>query len=428
MTMTPWGESAELRDRRLRAVRGSSREDVERSQRERLYGATVAVVASKGYGPTTIADLIAVAGVSRSTFYGLFEDKEACFLATLDLCVRGVIGATKASLDLNGEGPLRQRAEAGLGQFVQLLVAQPDAARVCIVESEAAGARAIAMVDRAAAEFAGMLGAVLERLPDQRGMPREIIDAMVGGVRKLLQTRLNRRTEGELLELVPKLATLGLSYRPPPHPLPDRPPRGRDRPTVERQHGVDEPSQRLELAAMRVIARDGYADSAMDDIAKEAGVSLKTIYANFEDKADLFGAALLRSRLRMTTSTFPAFRRAGDWPSGMVALVRASLAFLEAEADFTRLITVGVHGVGGAALETRDRTFDATQHFIEAGFGDTGPVHPIAAEAIQSIIYELVSVRVRSRHKNLQGLAPLAIYMILAPYLGAEEAYRYAVS
>jgi AcrR family transcriptional regulator len=425
MTATPWGESEGLRDRKLRAVRGSSREDVERNQRERLYGATVAVVASQGYGPTTVADLTEVAGVSRSTFYGFFEDKEACFLETLDLLVRGVIGATEASL--RREGPIIERAEAGLGQFVELLVIQPDAARLCVVEAEAAGPRAIAMVDRAVSRFGDMLASVIDGIPVQQGMPREVVDAMLGGIRKLLQTRLNRRTEGELPALIPELVALGLSYRPPPGPLPDKPPRGRQGPAVERQRGIDEPAQRLELAAMAVIARKGYPDSTMEEIAKEAGVSLKTIYAHFEDKADLFEAAMLRSRLRMTTSTFPAYRRAADWPSRMVALVHASLAFLEAEADFTRLITVDVHGAGAAALETRDRTFDATQHFIEAGFGADTPFHPIVAEALQSTIYELVSQRVRSRYKNLQGLGPLAIYMILAPFLGADEAYRHAV-
>jgi AcrR family transcriptional regulator len=426
MPATPWGDSSQLRERKLRAARGAPRAEVEQNQRERLHGAVVAVVASKGYGETTISDLIEVAGLSRSTFYGFYEDKEACFLATLDLLVRGIIVATEYGL--KQEGPVLERAEAGLGGFVTLLVEQPDAARICVVESEAAGPRAVAIVDRAVQRFGDMLASVLEGLPGHEGMPRELVDALVGGLRKLMQTRLNRRTEGELAELAPHLVALGLSYTAPPGPLPDRAPRGKNRPSVERQQGVDEPSQRLELAAMAVIAREGYADSTMESIAREAGVSLKTIYALFDNKADLLDAALLRSRLRMITSTIPAYKRAGDWPSGMVALVRASLAFLEAEADFTRLITVDVHGAGAGALETRDRTFDSTQPFIEAGFDAEAPLHPIAAEAIQGAIYELVSRRVRSRHKNLVGMAPLAIYMILAPFLGAEEAYRRAVA
>jgi AcrR family transcriptional regulator len=425
MTTTPWGESTELRRRKLRGRQRLAPEEVERNQRERLYGATVAVVAEKGYGPTTIADLMTVAGVSRSTFYSYFEDKESCFLATLELLLAGVVVATETALE--GEGPLRERAEAGLGAFIGLLVAQPDAARICVVESDAAGERAIAMVDAAAARFASILAEVFERLPEQKGMPRQVVDAMVGGVRKLLQSRLNRRTEDELPKLVPHLVALGLSYRPPPRRLPDRAPRGKNnQPEAGRQRGIDEPAQRIELAAMAVIARDGYSASTVADIAKEAGVSLKTLYATFADKADLFEAALLRSRLRMGAATIPAFRRASNRTAGIVELVRSGLAFLEAEDDFARLITVDVHGAGRAALESRDRALDATRHYIEAGTGEG--LDPIATEAIQSALYALLVARVRSRYKNLQGMAPLAIYLILCPTLGAEEAYRYAVS
>jgi AcrR family transcriptional regulator len=421
MTMTPWGESETLRERKLRGGPGVPREEIERNQRERIHGAMVAVAAAKGYPSTTIADLLEVAGVSRSTFYGYFADKEACFLATLEPILAGILAATRSSLE--GGSPLRERAEAGLGAFVGLIVAQPDAARLCVVEAEAAGPRAVAMVDASAAEFAAMLAAVLEQLPDQRGMPAEIVEAMVGGIRKMLQTRLHRRSEGELAALVPALVELGLSYRPPPRALPDRPPRGRSASTAERYRGVDEPAQRLELAAMAVIAREGYAEAAMAAIASEARVSLGTLYANFADKSDLFEAAMLRSRLRMASATIPAYRRAGSWPEAIAALARASLAFLEAEQDFAKLITVDVHGAGAAALETRDRALESTRHFIEAGLGEKNPV---AAEAIQSTLYAMLAARVRSRHRNLQGMAPLAIYMILAPFLGAEEAYGWA--
>jgi AcrR family transcriptional regulator len=54
------------------------------SQRDRLFEAMIAAVAEKGYGATTVADVIAGAGVSRATFYELFGDKEDCFIAAHD--------------------------------------------------------------------------------------------------------------------------------------------------------------------------------------------------------------------------------------------------------------------------------------------------------------------------------------------------------
>src|SRR5690242_3020391 len=76
-----------------RQARGSSpfglrhrtaREAVMASQRGRVLEAMVKAVAEKGYAATTIADVVARAGVSRRTFYEQFRDKEACFLAAFD--------------------------------------------------------------------------------------------------------------------------------------------------------------------------------------------------------------------------------------------------------------------------------------------------------------------------------------------------------
>ena len=46
---TPWGPSDSLRGRRLRPGPGASSEEVEKNQRERLYGGTIAAVHSLGY-------------------------------------------------------------------------------------------------------------------------------------------------------------------------------------------------------------------------------------------------------------------------------------------------------------------------------------------------------------------------------------------
>src|SRR5207342_1518423 len=71
----PAGES---RREHWRPPRGRHRlppEVIARSQRERLLDAAIDVVAEKGYGATTVADLSKEAGISRTTFYEMFEDK-----------------------------------------------------------------------------------------------------------------------------------------------------------------------------------------------------------------------------------------------------------------------------------------------------------------------------------------------------------------
>jgi AcrR family transcriptional regulator len=423
MTQTPWGDSGELRGRKLAPGPGVSAGDVELNHRERLYGAMVAVSAEKGYAETTVGGLIRVAGVSRTTFYKYFEDKEACFLTTLEVLVAGIVGITRSQL--RSEESWQQRAGQGMETFMQLLVTQPDSARLCVVEADAAGPRARAVVDRAAKEFEAMVASVFEELPEQRGMPPEMVRAMVGAARKIMQTRLHRRTEGELLEMVPALIELAFRYKPPPGPLSDR--SRRKRPTQPVAPGADEPAERIEAATMAAMARAGYAEATLADIAAEAGISLRTFYGTFPGKLEAFEAALLRGRLRIAAATVPAYRRASSWPEGVWALVHAGLAFLDAEPDFARLITVDVHGAGREALEGRDRAIEATRKFIEAGLPSPSPENQVVVEAIQSGLYGILSERMRSKRRgNLRGLAPLMIYMTLVPFLGPDEAYEWA--
>ena len=52
-----------------------------------MYGGMIEAVAQRGYSRTTVAHVIALAGVSRRAFYEQFPNKEACFLATYDIVV-----------------------------------------------------------------------------------------------------------------------------------------------------------------------------------------------------------------------------------------------------------------------------------------------------------------------------------------------------
>jgi AcrR family transcriptional regulator len=50
----------------------------------------------------------------------------------------------------------------------------------------------------------------------------------------------------------------------------------------------------LIAAATRVFLRDGYGSTSIDKVAGEAGVSTRTIYERFKNKADLLGAVINR--------------------------------------------------------------------------------------------------------------------------------------
>jgi AcrR family transcriptional regulator len=123
---------------------GLPRELVDASQRQRLLHGVTATVARKGYGPTTIADITAQAGVSKKTFYEHFADKLSCFLAAFDHGSAAMLHAvTDASRDALAAGAVEQLRQADRA-YLAFLVDEEPYARMFFLEMLAAGPAAIA--------------------------------------------------------------------------------------------------------------------------------------------------------------------------------------------------------------------------------------------------------------------------------------------
>jgi AcrR family transcriptional regulator len=410
---TPWGDAEALRSRKLQPGAGASREEVVRSQRERLFAAMVAVSAERGYEATTVADLIALSGVSRADFYKHFTDKEACFIATLaetlGLAMRFV------TLRYDGQG-------SALRSFVELIVEQPAAARLCFVEAYGAG-EALEAMDGAVAAVEALYEQAFAARRGETEMPPELVRAIVGGLRRVIYSRLRRGDEGELGGLAQKLWDWSFSYEAPPEPLRVR----RVRVGVAGRYQPDDPAERIIRASTEAVAEKGNTTATIDEIVARARVSRSTFYEHFEGKEEAMAAALDAGAAQLFGAILPAYRRAKDWPLAVRSVLEAMFAFFAAEPAFARLGTVEVHAAGAGALERRDRTIEALEHFLEPGFERSPKTPRLAAEAIGGAIYALVHEHVRREGpESLPGLAPMATYIALAPFLGAEEACEVA--
>jgi len=122
-----------------------ARHEVEQSQRARLLIAAAEAVAAKGYVATSVADILKGAGVSRTTFYQLFDDKLDCFLAACRMAadvVAVVITDELARVVHDDLTPL-EKLDHLLGAYLRTLAANPPLARVFLVEVYAAGPEAI---------------------------------------------------------------------------------------------------------------------------------------------------------------------------------------------------------------------------------------------------------------------------------------------
>ncbi len=163
------------------------------------------VAAERGAANVTVAHVVARAGISRRTFYELFEDREACLLAALEDAVeraRAVIlpayeheGRSRSRTPhRGGQAGWRERIRAGLAALLGWLDEEPGLGRLCVVESLGAGDRALELRARC-------MGLLIEAVDGGRaGMtggkqpPPMTAEGVVGAVFSIVHARILARS------------------------------------------------------------------------------------------------------------------------------------------------------------------------------------------------------------------------------------------
>lgn len=172
------------------------------TRRQPILEAMVRVVGRKGYKATSVADVIAEADVSRTTFYKHFEDKHECFLAAYDMVVERVVEEVIASCD--GDRDWLERVRLGLTTVVEMFALDPALARTAVVEVAAAGGEARQRHWNAIVRVTEFL-ADGEELAPARELPENIALMAAGAVSGLIFDELLTGRAERLPELLPDL-------------------------------------------------------------------------------------------------------------------------------------------------------------------------------------------------------------------------------
>jgi len=425
MVKTPWGDAGQLRAKKLRPGRGTPREEAERNQRERLFAAMVATVAEKGYEATTVADLVKLSGVSRSAFYRHYDDKQACFLDAVEAMVRPPLQMVAEDQSVAAGG---ERARQAFESMIKLIVAQPAASKMCIVEIYAAGPEGAELVDRTLDTVTALAAQLLEQVPERKGMPIELVRALVGGIQKVIHKRLYRDQAEELLELAPQLWEWLFSYPVPPGPLKATRRRNVKAVPFEERQAVANPPERLLRALASVVGDKGYPGTTVAEIVERASTSQRTFYEHFKNKEDAIVAALDSGSAHMLAAALPAFRRAPDWKHAVHDTIEAMFHFGAEEPEYARLGGVEMYAAGKRALDQREVVTEGMEGLLAPGYELKPETPAIAAEAVGGALYSLLYDHVNKKGpETLPDLVPILVYVTLAPFLSGEDAYEVSI-
>jgi AcrR family transcriptional regulator len=438
-------------------------EQVAEHQRQRLYRAMVECVDEHGYVQTTISELVARARVSRRSFYERFPDKDACLVGAYDTIVKRLLRRLRDG-QMSAGPEWSAQLEAFLRTLFKAAGDRPDAARLVCVEMAAAGPIGV----RRWAEGAQLLQEYLiggfAGSPGPGTLPEPVARAIVGAVRRILYTRVRGARSGpalqaELASLIPDLLGWIACYYPTPAGLPLRPaplrgkrreaariggrapgtlapppasagarglPRGEHH--LPRGYVLYNQRERIFDAIANLTAAKGYPALSLCDIAAAAAVSLQTFYRHFDSKEDAFiatyeaghaHAMALLHRTLMGHSCFSAGVRAG---------AEALLEMLACEPSYAHVACVDVMT---AYPHMPRRAREANGFYgglIDASVAPDSPPQlpsPVVGEAMVGGVFELLHDYVlHDRTDRLPELTDHVAYIVLAPCMGAKEAWR----
>jgi AcrR family transcriptional regulator len=187
-------------------------------QRRRLLGAVVELACAGGVQASSVAVICARAGVSRRTFYDLFEDRDDCLYAAFEDAVdtaRDIVVQAVARREhdqnvrrVQGAHGWAQSVRAGLGALLSLFDQDSGLARLLIVEGPGLGPKALEIRGGILAEGARSIDQGRAEARASREPPPLTAEGTVGAVLSVIHTRLLRHDPNSLTLLTGSLMAL----------------------------------------------------------------------------------------------------------------------------------------------------------------------------------------------------------------------------
>ena len=440
-----------------------TRQQVSASQRGRLIVAMADLVGHDGYTATTVANVLAYAGVSRKAFYKHFANKQECFLEAYDAITadnqREIERAYAEAAD-PAEG-----AQLAIAKLFERAINNPGGVRIALIDAGVVGQAGIERREKLMGEYEGLLRDMLGLPIGPGAVPNPVLRGIVGGFNGVLYSHLRSDRLEQLYELIPDIVGWATSYNPAPqsimrllsqpvngHELPPGLVGGRapgtlaldaildggerrglargKRVSVSRSMVVHSQRERILDAIANLVAQDGYSALTVERIADRAAVSLQAFYEHFTGKEDAFLVAYELGHAKSLSLAERAYASQPDWRLGVREGISALFDFLASEPAFAHLALVDALT---ATRRTAERAADGASAYAEllipGAEQATGLVLPptVTIEAIAGGLFELcLSYALQGQITKLSELLPRATYFALAPFIGPEQAGQVA--
>lgn len=404
-----------------------------RNQRTRMHGAMIEAVAENGYERTSVKQIVGLAGVSRRSFYEQFANKQECFLATYDLIATRGAGRVSAAYR-KAHGPMEDRLHAAFGELGEAMSANWNSANLVILEAPKVGAPALMRLRRASQAFEQMLGTCFEHASTSGPLPGPVIRGIAGGLHAAMSKCLREGSPERAPELAEEMFQWTLLFQTPAAKqlaasLSERARvalvEGRKAPSNPNGEGEllerDDRSRLLEQA-LRLSVLEGYRELSAPQIADAARVPIDTFFELFASKDECFMAALGMLGEQLKTLASDPDLRGTEWPQAVRRTVRALMRYLAERPIYAHTLADGAVAAGPEAEALNLRL----AYGIAARLTEGAPEEARSVLVVQGVAGALShTIRCQVASGQIQLLSVLSdylTYIVLAPFVGAEEA------
>jgi AcrR family transcriptional regulator len=400
---------------------------VRRHQRARILDAVLEVSAEHGFEAASVRDLITAAGLSTEAFYSHFPSKEDAWATVFDQAfVELFAAAWHAALAESGR---IAKVTAAVDAALRLLAAEPERARLLLVDAPTAGRDGLAAIDDAVKAFTRTVAGATAG-PE---VPKALAGAMVAGVADLVAGWVLDGRAAQLPELGAPLVEIILA---PPLGL-TAAGRAADAIAGAGARAASSPATArddrhlLMDAFAEAVARDGLAATRLSDVAQQAGVELDVARALFTDELDCAAQALNAWAGRLVVIAAGAFlTAAGDPPLAAHRALEAALDHLARTPALSALAVTDEPDLIPAVSAMRIRYISLFFQLIavQVPAADQQAPQPLAAleVVLDGVIAVLRRFAQQGRIAELPTELPTLSLQVLTPFFGADEARRVA--
>jgi AcrR family transcriptional regulator len=208
--LSPSSRRAGTRDQRS-GDRSRGRKQLLEIQRGRMVGAMIDIAAEQGASKVSVAAVVSRSGVSRRTFYEVFDDVQECLLAALEDSLGRACSYVQEAHD--PDDAWRVGIRRALHALLAFSEDEPASGRLLVVEAPGAGHEALERRSEVLGELIDAVDAGRGEADRGSAVTPLTAEGLVGSVLAVVHARMVQGSKLSLVELTnPLMSTIVLPY------------------------------------------------------------------------------------------------------------------------------------------------------------------------------------------------------------------------